>query len=68
MVIRVSIIGPIKSVKEVEGSKMKVSELLKKLGLLSSEYVVLKNNVIVSEDDIVNEGDNIIVYPVKSGG
>ena len=57
MVIRVTIIGPIKSVKEVEGSKMKVSELLKKLGLLSSEYVVLKNNVIVSEDDIVNEGD-----------
>ncbi len=68
MVIRVTIIGPVKSVKEVEGSKMKVSELLKKLGLLSSEYVVLKNNVIVSEDDIVNEGDNIIVYPVKSGG
>ena len=68
MPIRVVIVGPEKIVHEINVSEIRVSELLTKLGLLSSEYVVLRNNMVVSEDDVIHDGDEVVVYPVKSGG
>ena len=55
-------------VKEVDVDGITVGELLKKLGLLVEEYVVVKNNQVVTEDDIVCDGDEIVLYPVVSGG
>ncbi len=55
-------------VKEVDVDGITVGELLKKLGLLVEEYVVVKNNQVVTEDDIVRDGDEIVLYPVVSGG
>jgi len=68
VVVKVVIIGNEKIVKETEWSNITVGELVKKLGLMITEYIVLKNNVIVTEDDIVNDGDEIVLYPAKSGG
>ena len=47
---------------------MKVKDVLRKLKLLSSEYVVAKNGVIVVEDEEVSDGDTLVLYPVVSGG
>ncbi|WFO76072.1 MoaD/ThiS family protein [Desulfurococcaceae archaeon MEX13E-LK6-19] len=55
-------------VKEIDADGITVGALLKKLGLLVEEYVVVKNNQVVTEDDIVRDGDEIVLYPVVSGG
>ena len=65
-------------IRTVDGSKkwkislrqerIKVKELLEKIGLLSNEYVVVKNGQIVSEEEIVSDDDEIVLYPVVSGG
>ena len=48
--------------------RIKVRELLEKIGLLSNEYVVVKNGQVVSEEEIVSDDDEIVLYPVVSGG
>lgn len=53
---------------ELEEDEIKVRDLLKKLGLLESEHVVLRNNVIVTEDDVIVNGEEVVVFTVKSGG
>jgi len=68
MAIRVRVIGSPseKLVKHREG--MTVSDVLRELGLLSSEYIVARNGRIVTEDELVEDGDEIVLYPVVSGG
>ncbi|MEM0000979.1 MAG: MoaD/ThiS family protein [Desulfurococcaceae archaeon] len=56
------------SVFELEENEIKVRDLLRKLGLLESEHVVLKNNAIVTEDDVIVSGEEVVVFTVKSGG
>ncbi len=68
MVVEVVIIGPEKTVKKLDVDNVRVKDLIEKLGLLTSEYVVLKNDVVVTDEDIVRDGDKIVIYPVKSGG
>ena len=48
--------------------RIRVKELLEKIGLLSNEYVVVKNGQVVSEEEIVSDNDEIVLYPVVSGG
>ena len=48
--------------------KITVRELLEKIGLLSNEYVVVKNGQVVSEEETVDDNDEIVLYPVVSGG
>lgn len=55
-------------VKEVNVRKTRIKELLEKLGILTEEYVVVKNGEVTTEDDIVEDGDEIVLYPVVSGG
>ncbi len=55
-------------VKEVDVRKIRIKELLEKLGILIEEYVVVKNGEVTTEDDIVEDGDEIVLYPVVSGG
>jgi len=68
MCVRVKIIDREVRVIEIDAKGETVKSLLNKLGLITSEYVVLKNNMVVVEDEVVEDGDEIIVYPVKSGG
>ncbi|MCD6301762.1 MAG: thiamine biosynthesis protein ThiS, partial [Staphylothermus sp.] len=60
-------------VKLVDGSRewkidlgqkrISVKELLEKIGLLSNEYVVVKNGQVVSEEETVSNDDEIVLYP-----
>ena len=51
---------------DVEG--ITVRELLSKLGLAVSEHIVLKNGEVVTEDDVIEGGSEVVVFTVKSGG
>ncbi len=53
---------------KLEEEKITVRELLEKIGLLSNEYVVVKNGQVVSEEETVSDDDEIVLYPVVSGG
>ncbi|MEM0380131.1 MAG: MoaD/ThiS family protein [Desulfurococcaceae archaeon] len=68
MVIRIKVIGSEKIYREIDVSEISIRDLFRKLGLTSSEYVVLKNNIVVTEDDIARDNDEITIIPVKSGG
>ncbi|ALL02016.1 hypothetical protein Pyrde_1973 [Pyrodictium delaneyi] len=68
MPVKVRIIGA-PSVRLVEyRDGMTVRDVLRELGLLSSEYVVARNGRVVAEDEPVEDGDEIVLYPVVSGG
>jgi len=47
---------------------MTVGDVLRELGLLSDEYVVSRNGRVVAEDEAVEDGDELVLYPVVSGG
>lgn len=68
MVIKVRLVTGEKVV-EVKGvAEMSVRELAEKLGILLSENLVLRNKEVLTEDDMVRDGDEIVVFTVKSGG
>jgi sulfur carrier protein ThiS len=52
----------------VEVSRIRVKDLLAKLGLNPTEYVVLKDGEILVDDDEVVDGEALTVFTVKSGG
>ena len=45
-----------------------IKDLLDDIGKNSEEVVVKRNEKIVSEEEKVEKGDNIIVIPIVSGG
>ena len=67
MPVKVNIAGERKP-KIVEVSRIKVKDLLAKLGLNPTEYVVLKDGEILVDDDEVVDGEVVTVFTVKSGG
>lgn len=56
------------TVKEISLDKISIRRLFKMLNLLLEEYIVVVNGRIVTEDYIVKDGDEIVLYPVVSGG
>ncbi len=56
--------------KEIElpDKRLKAKELLKKLGLSPLSSLVVRNGEVISEEDYVEEGDNIRVINAISGG
>ncbi len=48
--------------------RITVRDILEMLGLEPSDYVVVRNGEVVTEDDVVSDGDLIEVYRVVSGG
>jgi sulfur carrier protein ThiS len=52
----------------VEVSRIRVKDLLAKLGMNPTEYVVLKDGEILVDDDEVVDGEAVTVFTVKSGG
>jgi len=68
-VVIIRIVGGSKEWKISLGQeRIRVKELLEKIGLLSNEYVVVKNGQVVSEEKTVSDDDEIVLYPVVSGG
>ncbi|MCS7128454.1 MAG: MoaD/ThiS family protein [Sulfolobales archaeon] len=56
-------------VKEVSlKNRVSVGELVKSLGYIIEEYVVAVSGTIVTEDYLINDGDEVVLYPVVSGG
>ncbi len=67
MAVRVRILGRGERLLEHRPG-MTVADVLRELGLLSTEYVVARNGRVVAEDEPVEDGDELLLYPVVSGG
>jgi len=67
MPVKVNIAGE-REPKIVEVSRIRVKDLLAKLGLIPTEYVVLKDGEVLVDDDEVVDGEVVTVFTVKSGG
>ncbi len=67
MPVRVRILGDGERVVEYRPG-MRVFDVLKELGLLAGEYVVAKGGRVVAEDEEVGDGEELLLYPVVSGG
>jgi len=67
---RVKIIpkGIVKEVRIPDKRNIKVHELIRILGYTVEDVVVTKDNKVLSEYDTINEGDEITVFTVFSGG
>ena len=52
---------------EVKGPK-KAKELLRELNLVVEAHLVIKGNELVTEDEMLYDGDQIEIRPVISGG
>ncbi|BEP18432.1 MoaD/ThiS family protein [Pyrofollis japonicus] len=67
MAIKVRILGDgEKQVEYREG--VRVVDVLRELGLLENEYVVVRRGKVVAEDTVLEDGDELVLYPVVSGG
>lgn len=67
VVIRVKILETNQQV-ELDVKSITVRELLLRLGLTLSEHIVFKNGEVITEDDIVEDNSEVVVFTVKSGG
>jgi len=54
--------------KELNVDGISIRELFKILNLLLEEYIVVVKGHVVTEDYIVKDGDELVLYPVVSGG
>lgn len=64
--MHVQLSHPVRTV-EVKGPK-KVKELLRELNLVVEAHLVIKGDDLVTEDEMLYDGDQIEVRPVISGG
>ncbi|MEM4481406.1 MAG: MoaD/ThiS family protein [Desulfurococcaceae archaeon] len=53
---------------ELDVKEISVRELLEKLNLTETEHIVLRNYCVVTEEDILVDGDEVTIFTVKSGG
>ena len=53
---------------EFPEKKLKAKELIRKLGLSPLSSLVVKNGEVISEEDYVEEGDEVRVINAISGG
>ncbi len=68
MPVRVRVLGEAGERAVEHRPGMRVADVLRELGLLSDEYVVTRNGRVVAEDEPVEDGDTLLLYPVVSGG
>lgn len=67
MAVKVRILGDgEREVAYREG--IRVIDVLRELGLLENEYVVVRRGKVVAEDEELADGDELVLYPVVSGG
>jgi len=67
LVIRVKILETNREA-ELDVKQIIVKDLLSILGLTISEHIVLKNGEVVTEDDVVEDNSEVVIFTVKSGG
>ena len=67
MKVKIKILGDGEKVVDI-GEDATVSEALHKAGLLATEYVVTRRGKVIAEDEKLADGDELILYPVVSGG
>ncbi len=48
--------------------EMKIFEIISKLGIQSETIIPIRNDEILTSDDIINEGDEIHLKKVIAGG
>lgn len=53
---------------EFPEKKLKAKELIRKLGLSPLSSLVIKNGEVISEEDYIEEGDEVRVVNAISGG
>ncbi len=53
---------------ELPERKLKAKDVIRKLGLSPLSSLVVKNGEVISEDDYVEEGDEVRVINAISGG
>jgi sulfur carrier protein len=66
LVMKVHLRQPTKDI-EVTGPK-RVRDLLKELHLIPEGYLVIRNDDLVTDDEILKDSDTIEIRPVISGG
>ncbi|MCD6095984.1 MAG: MoaD/ThiS family protein [Thermoprotei archaeon] len=54
--------------KVTVNNKTKVEKILLKIGINPESVIVFKNGKLITEDDYVENGDEIEVLPVSSSG
>ena len=64
--VQVQLSHPARTV-EVKGPK-KAKELLRELNLVVEAHLVIKGDELVTEDEMLYDGDHIEIRPVISGG
>lgn len=64
--MRISLGHPTRDI-EITGPK-RVRELLKELQLIPEAYLVIRNNDLVTDDEVLKDSDTIEIRPVISGG
>ncbi len=64
--MKVQLSHPDRSV-EIKGPK-RVKELLRDLNLIQEAYLVIRGEDLVTEDEVLHDGDEVEVRPVISGG
>ena len=52
---------------DIQGPK-RVRELFKELHLVPEAYLVIRNDDLVTEDEVLRDSDHIEIRPVISGG
>lgn len=55
-------------VYEFDEERMKVSELLKRLNLSPESTLVVRNDEVLTEDEILRRGDEVRIISAISGG
>ena len=64
--MKISLSHPTRNV-ELQGPK-RVAEIFKELQLIPEAFLVIRGQDLMTEDEIVADGDSIEVRPVISGG
>ena len=52
---------------ELQGPK-RVGDLFKELNLIPEAFLVIRGNTLMTEDELLEDGDTIEIRPVISGG
>ncbi len=53
---------------KVRVKRAKVKSIIEKVGLNPEEYLAVKGDLILTDDDYIKDGDEIKLYDVVSGG
>ncbi len=51
-----------------DASGLEAGEALRRVGLLSEEYIIVRNGEVITPNEKLRDGDEIVLYPVVSGG